>query len=294
MESEEKLKVSPLAASKGKRLWQTFIDIVLFFLLAALFMTFFSLFFAVLFKGVNTEAYADNLHLLMLNEVFLMVSVFLASWLVLRMRKRPLSVLGLSLKGHGKDVLAGTLFAVGLYAVGFGLSLLLGAVRVVDAAFHCSFLLMSLMFFLLVGITEELAVRGFILGHLLDGGVNRFVALLLSSVIFSLLHVLNPNFAWIPFLNIVLAGVLLGASYIYTRNLCFPIALHWCWNWLQGPVLGYEVSGNSFGRGILTLRLPEANLINGGAFGFEGSILCSLLLVVGVWLIIRHYERRRA
>ena len=70
---------------------------------------------------------------------------------------------------------------------------------------------------------------------------------------------------------------------------------HWFWNWIQGPVLGYNVSGNSFGyETLLTLRFPEENLINGGSFGFEGSVLCSLLQVAGIALIIGYYERRRA
>ncbi|MDE5710977.1 MAG: CPBP family intramembrane metalloprotease, partial [Bacteroides sp.] len=131
-----------------------------------------------------------------------------------------------------------------------------------------------------------------VLGRLLDGGVNRFVALFISSTSFSLMHFFNPNFEFLPFLNILLAGVLLGASYIYTRNLCFPVALHWFWNWLQGPVLGYEVSGNRFGDTLLTLRLSDAHLMNGGSFGFEGSLLCTFLLIIGSGLIIGHYERK--
>ena len=90
----------------------------------------------------------------------------------------------------------------------------------------------------------------------------------------------------------MLAGCFLGASYIYTRNLCFPIALHWFWNWIQGSVLGYKVSGNEFSnKNLLILHFPEENLINGGTFGFEGSILCSLLLVLGTVIILRHYYK---
>ena len=127
---------------------------------------------------------------------------------------------------------------------------------------------------------------------MLDGGINKFVALFISAVLFSLMHLFNPSFALVPFLNIMLAGCFLGASYIYTRNLCFPIALHWFWNWIQGPILGYKVSGNEFGNeNLLILRLPEENLINGGTFGFEGSILCSLLLVLGTILVLKRRMR---
>ena len=98
--------------------------------------------------------------------------------------------------------------------------------------------------------------------------------------------------AALSFINILLAGVLLGSSYIYTRNLCFPIALHWFWNWIQGPVLGYEVSGNKFGESMFTLHLHEANLMNGGAFGFEGSMLCTVLMILGTGVILKMFSKK--
>ncbi len=78
-------------------------------------------------------------------------------------------------------------------------------------------------------------------------------------------------------LNLLLAGMLLGASYLYTKNLCFPISLHLFWNWIQGPILGYDVSGSHSESSMLTLHLPENNVLNGGAFGFEGSLIAQYL-----------------
>jgi membrane protease YdiL (CAAX protease family) len=93
-------------------------------------------------------------------------------------------------------------------------------------------------------------------------------------------------------LNLMLAGMLLGASFIYTRNLWFPISLHLFWNWFQGPVLGYQVSGTSTYPSVLTLRFAENDVLNGGAFGFEGSLICTVLMIVFTFLIIRWGERR--
>ncbi|MEL5894400.1 type II CAAX endopeptidase family protein [Bacteroides sp. GD17] len=289
---EEKLNEG-VVVSKSKRLWLTALDVILFIVLWGAFAFFITMPFSLLFKGLS-EVSSTNVPLLILQETLLLVAAFLAAWILLSRRGRPLTSLGLSLhEGRWKDLFSGALFAVLLYAVGFGLSLLLGAVEVAGASFQPSSLLMALTYFFLVGVTEELVLRGFVLGRMLDGGVNKFWALFLSSAIFSLLHIFNPNFAFVPFLNILLAGLLLGASYIYTRNLCFPIALHWFWNWLQGPILGYEVSGNRFTDSLIALRLPEANLINGGAFGFEGSILCTVLMIVGTALIIGYYTIRQ-
>ena len=199
--------------------------------------------------------------------------------------------MGRSLAIRKKDLLSGISLAIVLYAVGFGVSLLAGAIEIAGVVFNPSSLLISFVFFLLVAITEEFALRGFVLERMLQGGVNKFWALFLSATLFSLVHIANPNFDFLSFINILLAGILLGSSYIYTRNLCFPIALHWFWNWIQGPVLGYEVSGNKFCDGLLTLYLLETNLINGGAFGFEGSILCTVLMVAGTAVILIMFRK---
>lgn len=292
METEETVKEGLVTASKAKSIWLAFVDIVLFAVLSMIFLFLFAIPFALVFPELKTEVGETNIYFQMLNEILMLVSGLIAACMVLGFRKLPFSGLGLSLKGWGRSLLRGALFVVFLYVVGFGLSLLLGAVEVVGFLFSPISLLVSLLLYFFVALTEEVIGRGFILGRMLDGGINKFVALFISAVLFSLMHLFSPNFAFVPFLNIMLAGCFLGASYIYTRNLCFPIALHWFWNWIQGSVLGYKVSGNEFSNeNLLILHFPEENLINGGTFGFEGSILCSLLLVLGTVIILRHYYK---
>ena len=292
METEETVKEGLVTASKAKSIGLAFVDIGLFAVLSMICLFLFAIPFALVFPELKTEVGETNIYFQMLNEVLMLVSGLIAACMVLGFRKLPFSGLGLSLKGWGRSLLRGALFVVFLYVVGFGLSLLLGAVEVVGFLFSPISLLVSLLLYFFVAVTEEVIGRGFILGRMLDGGINKFVALFISAVLFSLMHLFNPNFAFVPFLNIMLAGCFLGASYIYTRNLCFPIALHWFWNWIQGSVLGYKVSGNEFSNeNLLILHFPEENLINGGTFGFEGSILCSLLLVLGTVIILRHYYK---
>ena len=226
-------------------------------------------------------------------ELCLLFSVVLMAWLMLTyVDGRPFADLGLTLGGHGKDIAYGMLMAMVLYAIGFGVSLALGAVRVTGVHFHPVDLLVSWFFFVLVAFAEEIMVRGYILGRLLSTRMNKFLALLLSSLIFAAGHLFNPGVTFLPMLNLILAGLLLGASYLYTRNLWFPISLHLFWNWIQGPVLGYEVSGNSFGNTLLAIEFPEPNLINGGAFGFEGSVICTFLMIVFTAGIIVRFERK--
>lgn len=267
-------------------------DIVLFYVIGTLITMFLCVPLFLIQKALGMEMQEGSLPSLFLERLLMLVGYLSAAVLVLRWRNLPLSLLGMSLKGQGKDLLAGLGVAVLLYAVGFGTSLLMGTVEIASVEWVPRDLLGTLLFFLLVAVTEEVMLRGFVLGRMLSAGMNRFVALFLSSALFSAMHLFNPNFALLPFVNILLAGCLLGASFLYTRNLCFPVVLHWFWNWLQGPVLGYEVSGMDSGETLLTLRLTGSDLLTGGSFGFEGSLLCTVLLVVGTLAIIGYYERR--
>lgn len=281
---------------KSNTLWKSagrlVADIVLFYVIGTLITMFLCVPLFLIQKALGMEMLEGSLPSLFLERLLMLVGYLSAAVLVLRWRNLPLSLLGMSLRGRGKDLLAGLGVAVLLYAVGFGTSLLMGTVEIASVQWVPRDLLGTLLFFLLVAVTEEVMLRGFVLGRMLSAGMNRFVALFLSSALFSAMHLFNPNFALLPFVNILLAGCLLGASFLYTRNLCFPVVLHWFWNWLQGPVLGYEVSGMDSGETLLTLRLTGSDLLTGGSFGFEGSLLCTVLLVVGTLAIVAYYERR--
>ena len=281
---------------KSNTLWRSagrlVADIVLFYMIGTLITMFLCVPLFLIQKALGMEMQEGSLPSLFLERLLMLVGYLSAAVLVLRWRNLPLSLLGMSLRGRGKDLLAGLGVAVLLYAVGFGTSLLMGTVEIASVQWVPRDLLGTLLFFLLVAVTEEVMLRGFVLGRMLSAGMNRFVALFLSSALFSAMHLFNPNFALLPFVNILLAGCLLGASFLYTRNLCFPVVLHWFWNWLQGPVLGYEVSGMDSGETLLTLRLTGSDLLTGGSFGFEGSLLCTVLLVVGTLAIVGYYERR--
>lgn len=275
---------------KAKRFGKVAIDIISFVTLAVIIITILGIPFSSVLQKLGKEG-ADKMFYFVLSETLMLIGIFLSAWIVWHFRGVSLTGLGRSLAIRKKDLLSGISLAIVLYAVGFGVSLLAGAIEIAGVVFNPSSLLISFVFFLLVAITEEFALRGFVLERMLQGGVNKFWALFLSATLFSLVHIANPSFDFLSFINILLAGILLGSSYIYTRNLCFPIALHWFWNWIQGPVLGYEVSGNKFCDGLLTLYLPEANLINGGAFGFEGSILCTVLMVAGTAVILKMFRK---
>lgn len=227
-------------------------------------------------------------------ETGILISALVPAYILLvYVEQRPFSELGLTWRGQWRSAVAGFLFALFLFITGFCISLATGAVRVVGVHFDPADLLLSFLFFVLVALAEEIMARGYVLGCLLRMGMNRFLALFISSLFFALLHIFNPSISFLPMLNLVLAGFLLGSVYIYTRNLWFAISLHLFWNWLQGPVLGYEVSGNNFVSSLLALRLSGSELITGGGFGFEGSVVCTILVVMATAGIIGWFEKKK-
>jgi membrane protease YdiL (CAAX protease family) len=141
-----------------------------------------------------------------------------------------------------------------------------------------------------VAFTEELMFRGYILGNLMQS-MNKWLALILSSLVFAVVHVANPDIGFIPVLNIFLAGIFLGLNFLYTKNLWYSIALHFSWNFMQGPILGYDVSGYKL-QGFFSQTITGPTYITGGEFGFEGSVVCSALLIIATLILYYIFERR--
>ena len=293
MEKENPINERDINQSVVQRATWFVLDVILFIIVLFIVVGVTSVLANAVLQASGISISGNGIWPMMLSTIFSLVASLVGGAAVYAIHRLPFSQLGLSLRGSWADLGAGMLFAVALYAVGFGLSLLLGIMEVTDVHAHFSDLIASFVLFLFVALFEEVLTRGFLLGRMLDYGMNRFVALFFSSLAFSSLHFANPNFTWLPFINILLAGVLLGASYLYTRNLCFPIALHWFWNWLQGPVLGYEVSGTYLCDSVLAIQPKGSDVWSGGSFGFEGSLLCTILMCIGIAIIIGYYESKR-
>jgi membrane protease YdiL (CAAX protease family) len=152
----------------------------------------------------------------------------------------------------------------------------------------------ALFFFICVGIYEELILRGYLLINLAEGlkinwlgkKVALITSLIISSIIFGVLHIVNPNASWISTITISLAGVFLGLGLVLTGRLGLPIGLHITWNFFQGNVFGFPVSGSNFGVSLIRTELIGPEWLTGGAFGPEAGVLGLLAMIFGCWLIM--------
>ena len=145
--------------------------------------------------------------------------------------------------------------------------------------------------FMLVGWHEELLSRGYWLQNL-GVGLNLGWGVSLSSALFALAHAANPNVSWEALLGLFAAGLFLAYGYLRTQQLWLPIGLHIGWNFFEGTVFGFPVSGSLFYR-LIRHSVSGPELITGGDFGPEAGLIVLPMMVLGAGLIYWFTRHRR-
>ena len=222
-------------------------------------------------------------------QYFDLIGVLLLLWILMRfVDKEPFIKLGFSLKGKVNDIILGMTLGLLLMAVGYTILILLGEIKFIAFNYDLKNIILLFLLFIAVSIAEETYVRGYVLKNLLKS-FNPIISLIISSAIFSLLHSFNPNVNYIALTELFIAGILLGISYVYTKNLWFPIALHLSWNFFQ-VMFGFNVSGMDT-YSLIEFEVIENNNINGGDFGFEGSYLSILFSLIMMYFLWKYYKK---
>jgi hypothetical protein len=144
-------------------------------------------------------------------------------------------------------------------------------------------LLLYLLAFTLVGWQEELLSRGYHL-QTLSSGTNLFWGVVISSAIFGVLHLGNPNATWVSAVGIFFAGLFLALGYLCTGRLWLSIGLHIGWNFFEGVVFGFPVSGIAI-YPLLRITVSGPAMWTGGAFGPESGLIVLPALAVGALLV---------
>lgn len=220
-------------------------------------------------------------------------AVFLITWLLRKfVDRQTFESLGFSWNGYSNE--AGQGFFAALAMLGIGSLILIATgfssfyLNTVDA----ELLFLEVAIMIVVAFVEELLFRGYLLNNLLQS-MNKWIALAISAALFAAFHCTNPDITVFAVVNILLAGLLLGLNYIFTKNLWFGICFHFAWNYFQGPVLGYDVSGLKMSS-VLQQTITGPDLWTGGLFGFEGSLLCPLIFILALFafsfMFIKKYK----
>lgn len=225
--------------------------------------------------------------------------------------KRPVSAYGLTFDRRWiKDFAAGVFWGSLAIAVIFAIEWQLGWVTIAgwgwtsstDYSFPVA-LLSSFSAMLLVGFYEELLSRGYQILNLTEGlrypqlGTRgaAAIATLTTSMLFGFMHAFNPNVSSVAIFNIIIAGIVLAVPYLLTGSLGLSVGLHFSWNFVQGSVFGYPVSGTMLDASIIRPAQQGPDFWTGGTFGPEaGAVgLLGMAIMLGGTLVYTYRSRRR-
>ncbi len=228
--------------------------------------------------------------LFLINLLLLPALLGVFKFLTSAFEKKPLASVGLALHSAWKRE-----FAVGLV---LGAAMMLGIAMAERALGLASFqwaaptsgrgaalLLSSAVLLLMAAATEELTFRGYPFQRLVEW-LGPAAAVLVTSAIFGLAHLGNPNHSWISTLNTMLVGVTFAVAYLRTRSLWLPIGMHFIWNFLQGVVLGLPLSGLDFPLTLFRARAQGAPWLTGGAYGPEGGLLATAAIAAATLYVL--------
>ena len=182
----------------------------------------------------------------------------------------------------------------GLLLVGFGFLLMLifqlVAVRGVD--WNLSLFVGFILLFIIQSFSEEVIFRAFLIPTI-EEKFNLFWALIISSIVFALVHLSNPNVSPVGVINLIIGGFLMGLLFIKYQNIWAPTGFHASWNFVQSAFLGYPVSGIDT-YSFIELEETGPDILSGGKFGYEGSLISvAIILISIIWIILKD-DRLRA
>ncbi|MFP3853443.1 MAG: CPBP family intramembrane glutamic endopeptidase [Anaerolineales bacterium] len=217
-----------------------------------------------------------------------LIGITAATWIARRwLDRRSFQSLGFAFDELAiRDLLFGILMPAALFALIFLFEWIVGWLQVEGTAFSANEVsspigpfLSAAVTFIIVGYQEELLSRGYHLQNLIEG-TNIPIGLFISSGIFALLHAANPGASVLSTLGILLAGYFLAFGWLRTGQLWLPIGLHIGWNFFQGTVFGFRVSGTS-GFSLIRHSVDGPRLITGGAFGPEAGLVGFVAMALG-------------
>ena len=197
----------------------------------------------------------------------------------------------LSTPGMGREFGMGLLFGAGLYAVCEGVLMAMGIYRI-DGLNPWSYMLPAIAMALSASVFEELLFRG-VLFLSVEKWFGSWVALVVSSLVFGLSHLANPQATLMGALFIAVeAGILLAACVMLTRRLWLGIGFHMAWNYTQEAIFSSIVSGTDAAPGLIRSTIKGPDYLTGGKFGVESSVLALVLCTTtGIVMLVMAHRR---
>lgn len=204
-----------------------------------------------------------------------------------KIEHRTMFSLGFAKKGAAKEYICGFLAGLLMYSAAFGFVYLTGDVRLSGFNPEASLpmILLFLLGYIVQGASEEILTRGY---YFVSAAVSCNVpaAVFLSAAFFAALHLGNSGLSFLAVINIFLFGVFAALYFLRRGNLWGIMAMHSAWNFAQGNIWGFKVSGMSITSSVFTTEaVGERTIFNGGAFGTEGGLGVTFVLLAGIAIL---------
>jgi len=230
---------------------------------------------------------------LMAANLFMTIAMIVVTMLFCKLiQKRKMRTLGFKKPGMWKEYGIGLVVGFVMMAVIVLVGVITGSMTLTfnpEAATGAGIGMLVLLFggFVFQGMSEEVLCRGYFLVSLARKKGNMCMAVIVNAIAFAALHLLNAGIAPLAFVNLVLFGIFASVYFVKRGNIWGIAAIHSIWNFAQGNIFGVLVSGNDFGTTVFKSEINESmTLINGGAFGLEGGILVTIVMVVGTIVML--------
>lgn len=241
--------------------------------------------------GQNLASYLQTLHQSLTDKTsdFRLILGLLAFGFILntvfrwtrKVEKRPIRTLGFYRENFLSNLLKGFSLGLALFLLTLLGLVALGQYRLDSIhldTYSLAFTLFTIPFWILQGTAEELVTRAWLIPQLAKR-TNLKVAIIISSSLFTLLHLGNPGITFLSAIDLFLFGVAMSLYLLKTDTIWGIGGIHGAWNFAQGNLFGVLVSGQSSGTSIMKFT-PQGNQdwLSGGSFGIEGSIVSSIIL----------------
>ncbi|VPU31438.1 caax amino protease family [Streptococcus pneumoniae] len=241
--------------------------------------------------GQNLASYLQTLHQSLTDKTsdFRLILGLLAFGFILntvfrwtrKVEKRPIRTLGFYRENFLSNLLKGFSLGLALFLLTLLGLVVLGQYRLESIhlnPYSLAFVVFTIPFWILQGTAEELVTRAWLIPQLAKR-TNLKVAIIISSSLFTLLHLGNPGITFLSAIDLFLFGVAMSLYLLKTYTIWGIGGIHGAWNFAQGNLFGVLVSGQSSGTSIMRFT-PQGNQdwLSGGSFGIEGSIVSSIIL----------------
>ncbi len=260
------------------------------------------LFFGILLLGVSTSINAYGLEFILAGVVIMAFFYMMYRYVDQRSSLKEAGIT--PTKTWWKEFGVGCIAAAIAMVIIFGVQWSMGDIEITGFAWQrvsSTFWLIPAVGYLIkmlsVGFYEELKFRSYLIPNMKEGFTfgrispeqASLLAVLFSSALFGIAHVFNPNATTFSTINIVLAGFMLAFPYLVTGRLAYSVGIHFSWNYVQGGVFGFKVSGTENFYSLLVLQQGGNPIWTGGRFGPEGGVIglvgITLVTIIIYWHI---------